>query len=371
MNRAGGEAVKVSDVKGGVSEYAWSPDGKRVVLRRRASPTRAIRKTTTRSAPTRRRPPPPIVIDRYHFKQDVEGYLRNERTHLYLFDVADEEGRGADRRGALRRRIAGLVARRHADRLRQQARHRRSRSQRQHRRLGDRREGRRAAAAGDDVADCRTSGPLSWSPDGKQIAYLAGEELKYSAYNQNRLAVIPAAGGQPRFLAESLDRPIRAAASGGRTARRSRSSSSTIARSTRRAWSPAAGGSGRAAGHGEERRRQPVGRRARRRLSRCSSRPTPSRRKSPRSKSGKLRRLSHQNDEWLSNVLLGTTEEFTATSKDGTEVHGADRQAGRRSGRGRSIRRCCASTAAPTARTSTRSASSASSSPPTATSSSR
>jgi dipeptidyl aminopeptidase/acylaminoacyl peptidase len=37
---------------------------------------------------------------------------------------------------------------------------------------------------------------------------------------------------------------------------------------------------------------------------------------------GRLRRLSHQNDEWLSKVLLGTTEEFTSTSKDGTEVHG-------------------------------------------------
>ena len=36
----------------------------------------------------------------------------------------------------------------------------------------------------------------------------------------------------------------------------------------------------------------------------------------------KLRRLSHQNDEWLSKVLLGTTEEFTSISKDGTEVHG-------------------------------------------------
>ena len=36
---------------------------------------------------------------------------------------------------------------------------------------------------------------------------------------------------------------------------------------------------------------------------------------------GKLRRLSTQN-EWLKDVLLGTTEEFTSTSKDGTEVHG-------------------------------------------------
>jgi len=37
---------------------------------------------------------------------------------------------------------------------------------------------------------------------------------------------------------------------------------------------------------------------------------------------GQLRRLSHQNDEWMSTLMLGTTEEFTSTSKDGTEVHG-------------------------------------------------
>jgi dipeptidyl aminopeptidase/acylaminoacyl peptidase len=37
---------------------------------------------------------------------------------------------------------------------------------------------------------------------------------------------------------------------------------------------------------------------------------------------GRLRRLSHQNDAWLKEVMLGTTEEFTAKSKDGTDVHG-------------------------------------------------
>jgi dipeptidyl aminopeptidase/acylaminoacyl peptidase len=37
---------------------------------------------------------------------------------------------------------------------------------------------------------------------------------------------------------------------------------------------------------------------------------------------GKLRRLSHQNDTWLSGLLVGTVDEFTSTSKDGTEVHG-------------------------------------------------
>ena len=37
---------------------------------------------------------------------------------------------------------------------------------------------------------------------------------------------------------------------------------------------------------------------------------------------GKLRKLTRQNDDWVKNVLLGTTEEFAATSKDGTDVHG-------------------------------------------------
>ena len=50
---------------------------------------------------------------------------------------------------------------------------------------------------------------------------------------------------------------------------------------------------------------------------------------------GRLRRLSHQNDALLAQVQLGTTEEFTSTSKDGTEVHGlitkpANYEAGRK-----------------------------------------
>ena len=54
------------------------------------------------------------------------------------------------------------------------------------------------------------SGPVSWSPDGKSLAYLLGDELKYSAYDENRLAIIPAAGGTPRTLTDALDRPVRA-----------------------------------------------------------------------------------------------------------------------------------------------------------------
>jgi dipeptidyl aminopeptidase/acylaminoacyl peptidase len=37
---------------------------------------------------------------------------------------------------------------------------------------------------------------------------------------------------------------------------------------------------------------------------------------------GKLRRLSHQNDEWVKALQPSTTEGFSAKAKDGTEVHG-------------------------------------------------
>ena len=38
-------------------------------------------------------PPKPIVLDRYHFKQDVQGYLTDKKEHLYLFDIATKKQR--------------------------------------------------------------------------------------------------------------------------------------------------------------------------------------------------------------------------------------------------------------------------------------
>ena len=41
------------------------------------------------------------------------------------------------------------------------------------------------------------SGPL-WSPNGRDIAYIAATDLKLVYYAQHRLMVVPAAGGTPR-----------------------------------------------------------------------------------------------------------------------------------------------------------------------------
>src|SRR5262249_30670478 len=90
LDRAGGEAVKVTSVDGGVSHYAWAPDAKRlVVVVDDPDPAEAAEETAKKAAkPGAETPPKPIVIDRWYFKEDRTGYLRGGRSHLYLFDLA-------------------------------------------------------------------------------------------------------------------------------------------------------------------------------------------------------------------------------------------------------------------------------------------
>ncbi len=78
LDRAGGEAQPRSRFTTAITGYAWSPDGKRIVFSAQvpAAPVEDPEK------------PAPIVIDRLQFKSDDAGYLRNERSHLFLMDVA-------------------------------------------------------------------------------------------------------------------------------------------------------------------------------------------------------------------------------------------------------------------------------------------
>ena len=81
LNRLGGEGTRITDIKGGVSDYAWSPDSRRMVLVVN-EPDPRDPQDDDKTAPDKKKTPPPIVVDRYHFKEDVSGYLRNERKHL-------------------------------------------------------------------------------------------------------------------------------------------------------------------------------------------------------------------------------------------------------------------------------------------------
>ena len=262
-----------------------------------------------------------------------------------------------------------MVARRHADRVHPPPRRRGRRQDAEPRRVRH----RRASGAQPrrlTTTTAEESGRLAWSPDGKHDRVPARRRAEVSPpTTRTQLAVIPAAGGAAAHPDRALDRPVTSPSLVGRRPiadlRRRRRS-----RAARRAGCrPRAGASRRLIERPAGRHRIPsAGADGSFAVLASTATELP---EVHALEGGKLRQLTQQNDDWLKDVQLGTTEDFTSTSKDGTEVHGLIVKPAELRRRRASIRRCCASTAARTARTSTRSASSASCSPPTATSWSR
>ena len=316
MNRLGGEAIKVSDVKGGIDDYAWAPDGKQIVFVVTDPDPNDPKDDEKTTDSEKKKTPPPVVIDRFHFKEDVSGYLRGQRSHLYLYDVAARKaeiltpGKFDDESPVWSpdsTKIA-FVSKRGTGDL--------DRTNNTDIYLVD----ARAGAEPKQLTTAKTpdQGRLAWSPDGKWIAYQIGEEEKYSAYNQGKFAIIPATGGQPKVLGASFDRPLRNAVWASDNA-----SLTAIATDDRSRYpvritvstgnverllpgklvvdNLSAGADGSFAV-----------------LSSTDTEPS----EVAAFEKGTLRRLTHQNDDWLSQVQLGATEDFTSTSKDGTEVHG-------------------------------------------------
>jgi dipeptidyl aminopeptidase/acylaminoacyl peptidase len=318
LNRAGGEAVKLTDVKGGVSDYAWSPDSRRLAL--------IVSDPDPKDPPEDEKPkdgsppktPKPIVVDRYYFKSDSGGYLRGERTHLYLFDVAAKKAEiltpGAfDETSPAWSPDANRIAfiRRHRDSDPEVDKLPNPDLFVVEARIG-------ATPKRLTTTAIEESGPVSWSPDGQSIAYRLGDELKYSAYEQSRLAVIPADGGSPRTLTDGLDRPVNNVVWS--------SDSRTIAftvvddRAQYLARVPAAGGAIERLTHGRRVVGTPTGGAdGAFAILAASATELP---EVHALEHGKLRKLTTHNEEWLKGVILGTTEDFASTCKDGTEVHG-------------------------------------------------
>lgn len=194
LDRRGGEAQRLTEIRGGVSAYAWSPDSRKLVFL-----VEDQRADTSSKAK-------PIVIDRYAFKSDVGGYLDRLRSHIYLFDVATKQldtlttGDFDDAAPAWSPdgRYIAFVSKREGDDP--------DRAHNSDVFLIEARKGaqpRRLTSW--QHAD---GGPLSFSADGKYLLYMQGRESRWSAYNQPVMALLPLAGGEPRLLAESLDRDI-------------------------------------------------------------------------------------------------------------------------------------------------------------------
>ena len=197
LERAGGEAQLLTSLPEGVDDYAWSPDGSRLVVVSQ-DPDSAARADTTR--------PRPIVIDRYLIKRDGDGWLDRRRTHLHLIDVATKKttrltaGDADDREPSWSpdgQRIAFTSAR-HTDE---------DRTDDTDLYVVDARAGAVPQRLTNSPAFERSA---AWSPDGQWIAFLQGTFVPVPMYGTPRVAVVAAAGGAPRVLAPAIDRPQQA-----------------------------------------------------------------------------------------------------------------------------------------------------------------
>ena len=322
LSSAGGEAEQFTHEKGSLEDFDWSPDSKRLVLvvhdpdPREPEQKEKEKKTV-----------PPIVIDRFQFKQDIEGYLTNRWSHLKLLDRPSHQvdpltsGQHDDLLPAWSpdgKQIA-FVTKRGADP---------DRTENWDVYLIEPKSGaKERQRTTSPEADCHPDweSPPDWSPDSKTIAYLHGADPKKIEYATHALAIIPASGGEAKVLTADLDRNV----SKPRWAPDSKSifaieENDRVETVMQFPIVAAAGDPGRSG-------IQPVvpGRRMitafdvgdnGRIVVRSSTPERPYEIFTAENK--ELRCLSKQTDAFLAQVSLGKVEETSFKSKDGTEVHG-------------------------------------------------
>ncbi len=201
MDRRGGEPQQLTGITDQEIEgYIWSRDAQKLLLtlHPKDEPDPEEGKPPA--------PPKPIVIDRYHFKQDIQGYVRDDAWDaLYLYDIGTKKseklttGKNVNEENAAWSPDGAWIAfvsNQDPD--------------------PDRSNNTdvfvAAAKAGSAPRKLTTwngpdGGHLAWSPDSKSIAYTQDAELRLEEYSQARPAVVTL-DGKVSYPAAALDRSV-------------------------------------------------------------------------------------------------------------------------------------------------------------------
>jgi dipeptidyl aminopeptidase/acylaminoacyl peptidase len=263
--------------------------------------------------------PKPIVIDRYRYKQDGQGYLLSGRhTYIYLYDIATKK---LDRLTKSKWDEGSPVWSPDGTRIAFVSNHSDDPDRDPSARLyvADATAGATEKQLTPDAIRASRGRP-EWSPDSKWLAFIEGDEKQYGAYNMDHLSLVRSDGSTaPARLkaAEDLDRgvssprftedgksilflvaddrsvyPVKASLSGG-AAQRLLSPPVVIG-----SWNFEAGKSVAISGNDNKPGEIYVW------------------------EEKALRQLTHQNDALMAELDLGMTEEVGFKSKDGTQVNG-------------------------------------------------
>jgi len=340
LPRAGGEALQLTDLesrKGRISGFEWSPDSTRMALIIADPDPDNPDPDNPATPPAGNAPagsngrggrgaggpaPKPIVIDRYHFKQDGQGYLLSGRhSYIYLFDIA---GKKLDRLTTQKTWDEGAPA--------WSPDGKRIAFTSNHAADPDRDPGAQIyvadATPGSAEKALTPLGPAGggrgrpeWSHDGKWIAFLQGEDKKWGAYSQEKLAIVATDGSSaPRVIqsAAALDRGISAPRWGDGD--KEIFATVTDDMSVYGAGFPIEGGKAVTV------IAKPVVLGQRHSAGACAVVLTGGDTRHNEiyalQNDFSLRQLTHKNDSLMAEIDWGKTEEISFKSKDGTEIHG-------------------------------------------------